>query len=286
MIHRAVSSSQKVMAAKLGIVAGSGELPLLLIEACRAGARPYFVLGIEGSCDPESLAGQPHAFVRLGASGAGIALLRKERVEELVMAGGVRRPTPWELRPDWRTARFYAKIGMRALTDFGDDALLRAIVKEIESEGFRVVGVDSLQHDLLTPLGALGRIVPDAAALADIEAGIAAARSHGAEDRGQAVIVRHGVVVEREDQAGTDAMIQRARASGVAQGAVMVKTAKPGQERRVDLPAIGVTTIASARTAGLRGIAVEAGGSLVLGHDAVGEAADRAGIFVVGIAAS
>jgi DUF1009 family protein len=274
------------MAGKLGILAGSGELPLRLIEACRAQGRPYFVLAFEGSCDPASLTGQPHAFIRIGASGAGLKLLHDNGVEELVMAGGVRRPTLANLRPDWRATRFFIKIGIRTLTDSGDDALLRAVIGELESDGFRIVGVDSLLTDLLAPLGTLGKLAPDAAALADIKAGIAAAHGHGANDLGQAVIMRDGIVVEREDADGTDAMIRRSAVSGTGQGAVMVKTAKPGQERRVDLPAIGVDTIANAKAAGLRGIAVEAGSCLVLGHKAVGAAADRAGLFVIGVAVS
>ncbi|HLI19491.1 MAG TPA: LpxI family protein, partial [Stellaceae bacterium] len=114
---------------------------------------------------------------------------------------------------------------------------------------------------------------------------VEAARGLGAEDLGQAVIVRHGEIVDREDADGTDALIRRCGASGKGAGAVLVKIAKPGQERRADLPAIGRNTVIGARAAGVRGIAVEAGACLVLDRAAVAAAADEAGIFVVGISA-
>jgi hypothetical protein len=273
------------MAGKLGILAGSGELPLRLIEACRAEARPYFVLGFEGSCDPASLPGQPHQFIRLGAGGRGLKILHENGVEELVLAGGVRRPSLTALRPDWRTMRFFLKIGMRALTDFGDDRLFRAIIAELELEGFRVVGAHSILASLLAPAGILGSVAPDAAAETDIRAGIAAARGLGAQDLGQAVVMRQGAVVDREDAAGTDALLGRCASSGQAQGGVLVKMAKPQQERRADLPAIGAQTVTGAAAAGLRGIAIEAGACLVLDRVGVVAAADRAGIFVVGVSA-
>jgi hypothetical protein len=273
------------MAGKLGILAGSGELPLRLIEACRGEARPYFVLAFAGSCDPASLQGQPHQFIRLGAGGSGLKILRENGVEELVLAGGVRRPSLMELRPDWRTTRFFLKVGLRALTDFGDDRLFRAIITELELEGFRVVGAHSILTSLLAPLGLIGRVAPDQDAGIDIRAGIAAAHGHGAEDLGQAVVMRAGAVVDREDAEGTDALLRRCAGAGQAQGGVLVKMAKPQQERRADLPAIGAQTVTGAAAAGLKGIAIEAGACLVLDRAAVVAAADRAGIFVIGVSA-
>jgi len=273
------------MAGKLGILAGSGGLPLRLIEACRAQGRHYFVLAFAGSCDPASLHGQPHQFIRLGAGGSGLKVLRENGVEELVLAGGVKRPSLTELRPDWRTTRFFLKIGMRALTDFGDDRLFRAIIAELELEGFRVVGAHSILTSLLAPAGVLGTVAPGASAEADIRAGIAAARVYGVKDLGQAVVTRAGAIVDREDAAGTDALLRRCANSGQAQGGVLVKMAKPQQERRVDLPAIGAQTVTGAAAAGLKGIAIEAGVCLVLDRAAVVAAADRAGIFVIGVSA-
>jgi UDP-2,3-diacylglucosamine hydrolase len=271
------------MAARLGILAGAGELPLRVIEACRAIDRPVFVLAFEGSADAASVDGVPHAWIRLGAAGEGLQILRDHGVEELVMAGGVKRPSLLALRPDWRTAKFFARVGYRAL---GDDGLLKAVIHELEEvEGFRVVGADSILGEVLAPAGALGRHRPDEQAEADIALGFAAARALGALDIGQAAIVQQGLVLGVEAIEGTDALI--ARCAGLRRGGpggVLVKAVKPGQERRADLPTIGPRTVTAAAAAGLRGIAVEAGATIVLDRAALVEAADRAGLFVVGIA--
>ncbi len=188
------------------------------------------------------------------------------------------------MRPDWRAAKFFAQVGYRAL---GDDGLLSAVVKELEREGFRVVGVDDfLEADALLPAGPLGRFLPDARATADIEHGLRLARAIGALDIGQAVIVQQGLVLGVEAIEGTDGLLRRCaglRRDGP--GGVLVKTAKPGQERRVDRPTIGVHTVILAAEAGLRGIAAEAGATLVLDRAEVIRAADDAGLFVVGVTA-
>ena len=269
------------MAPKLGILAGSGELPLRVIDACRAADRPVFVLALAGAADPADFAGVPHASVRLGAGAEALRLLRENAVEELVMAGPVRRPTLASIRPDWRAAKFLARIGLRAL---GDDGLLSAIIKEFELEGFRVVGVHDLLKSLLAPEGMLGTLAPDAQALADIARGLEVARALGAVDVGQAVVVQQGIVLGLEAAEGTDALIERAgRLQGEGAGGVLVKTVKPDQERRADLPTIGAATVEACARAGLRGIAVEAGMALVIDQSAVAAAADSAGLFVVGI---
>jgi UDP-2,3-diacylglucosamine hydrolase len=270
------------MAARLGILAGGGALPARLVASCRAAARPVFVLAFEGIADPDGFASVPHAFVRLGAAGEGLRLLHENGVEELVLAGSVRRPTLASLRPDWRTARFLARVSLRAL---GDDGLLRAVIAELEAEGFRVVGVDSVLADALAPAGPIGALRPDAAAEADIGRGIAVARALGALDIGQAVVVHDGLVLGLEAAEGTDALIARSAALRRAEaGGVLVKTAKPGQERRADLPAIGPSTVRAAAAARLAGIAVEAGSTVLIDRAALVAAADAAGVFVVGIA--
>jgi UDP-2,3-diacylglucosamine hydrolase len=267
--------------AKLGILAGAGELPLRIIEACRATGRPVFVLAFEGAADPAVIADVPQAWVRLGAAADGLRLLRENGVEELVLAGGIERPSLFALRPDWRTAKFFARIGYRAL---GDDGLLKAVIHELEEEGFRVVGADSLLPQALAPEGPLGRLVPDAQAKADIARGFEIIRMLGTLDIGQAAVVQQGLVLGVEAIEGTDALL--ARAGGLKRegpGGVLVKAAKPGQERRADLPTIGLRTVANAAAAGLRGIAVETGASLVIDPKALAAAADRAGLFVVGV---
>jgi DUF1009 family protein len=272
------------MPGRLGILAGSGELPARLVEACRNEGRAFFVLAFEGEADPAAVADTPHAWIRVGAAGRGFELLRDAGVDEVVFAGGVKRPSLTSLRPDWRAARFLARVSYRAL---GDDGLLSALVKELEAEGFRVVGADSILGSALIAEGPLGKHAPDAHALADIGRGLDVVRALGAVDVGQAVVVQQGLVLGVEAIEGTDALLARCaalRREGL--GGVLVKASKPGQERRADLPTIGVRTVRGALAAGLRGIAVEAGGSLVLDPQGVAAAADAAGLFVIGVCSS
>lgn len=268
------------MAAKLGIVAGGGELPARLIAACRNTGRDVFVLALEGHADPERIGDVPQAWIRLGAAGTGIRILKDNGVEELVMAGPVRRPSMAELRPDMRTARFFAKVGLKAL---GDDGLLRAVLRELETEGFRVVGADAILGDALARPGVWGQVAPDDQALSDIRRGREVLRGMGPLDVGQAVVVQQGIVLAVEAVEGTAAMLGRCgglRREGP--GGVLVKAAKPGQERRVDLPAVGVETVRQAAEAGLRGIAVEAESTMVLAREQMVAEADAAGIFLTG----
>jgi DUF1009 family protein len=253
-----------------------------LIDSCRVTGRDVFVLALKGAAEPETVADVPHAWCRLGAAATGLGLLRDHGVTDLVLAGSVRRPSLSSIRPDWRAAKFFAKVGYRLL---GDDGLLSSIVKELEIEGFHLIGA----HELLDtrtamPAGPLGRVKPDADAAIDIARGIAVAQALGALDIGQAAIVQHGLVLGVEAIEGTDALIRRCiglRRAG--SGGVLVKLAKPGQEARVDRPTIGPLTVTLAAEAGLRGIAAEEGATLLLDRDEVIRAADRAGLFVVGV---
>lgn len=272
------------MTLRIGIVAGGGALPKRLIEACRTARVGFFVLALEGAADPDiAEGGVPHAWCRLGAGAKALGLLRGAEVTVLVFAGGVRRPSLAALRPDWRAAKFLARLSYRAL---GDDGLLRAVVKEVEAEGFVVMGA----HELLALVigeGPLGSVEPDETALADIAIGVRAARELGARDIGQAVLVQQGAVLDHEGEDGTDALLRRyagLRCDGP--GGVLVKVEKPGQERRTDLPTIGPNTVTEAAAAGLRGIAVEAGAALVLDRAEVIRAADAAGLFVIGVRTS
>ena len=269
------------MTARLGIVAGGGGLPRKLVDSCRAAGRDVFVLALEGAAEPETVRDVPHAWCRIGAAARGLALLRQNNVRELVLAGGIRRPSLGALRPDWRAAKLFARIGYRAL---GDDGLLSAVVSELEQEGFRVIGPDQLLASALVPEGPLGRIRPDAQSAADIEHGLHIARALGALDVGQAVVVQQGLVLGVEAIEGTDELLRRCAAlRRDGPGGVLVKVEKPGQERRADRPTIGLRTVLLAAETGLLGIAIEADATIVLDRDEVARAADRTGLFVVGV---
>lgn len=258
-------------------MAGGGQLPAKIAAACRATGRPYFVLAFEGAADPATVAAVPHAWVKLNEVGRAIQLLHDAGVGDVVLAGPVKRPGLGDLVPDGRGALFLAKVARRW---FSDDGLLSAVIHELEDEGFTVVGADSVLAELAVGEGPCGAVHPTQAAEADIVCGVAAARAAGR----QAVAVRDGLVVAYEDSRGTAALLADLAAwRGATRAGVLVKVATPGQERRVDLPTIGPDTVAQAAEAGLAGIAVEAGGALILDRREVARAADAAGLFVVGV---
>jgi DUF1009 family protein len=201
-----------------------------------------------------------------------------------VLVGPIQRPSLVTLRPDLRGAQLLARIGMRAL---GDDGLLKAVRDELESEGFRLIGAHEVLREAMAPEGALGTVAPDAMALTDVAFGMTVARQLGEFDIGQAVVVQQGMVLGVEAVEGTDALIARCAAlKKDGPGPVLVKRAKPQQDRRLDLPTIGPDTVTRCAEAGFAGLAVEAGGSLVLDRAQIVARADAAGLFVLGVAAA
>ena len=273
------------MQPKLGIIAGGGELPVRIIAACRAAERPFFVLALEGQTPPATVTDTPHAWVRMGAGGKALRILRAANVEELVLAGPVRRPSIAELKPDLWTAKFVARVGIKSL---GDDGILGALVRELElKEGFRVVGAETLLPGVQASEGVLGQVRPDEQALDDIARGITVASALCALDAGQACVVQQGLVLATEAIEGTDAMLARAGAlRRDGPGGVLVKVGIAKSEGRADLPTIGAASIDAAAAAGLRGIAVEANCALIIDREHAIQAADAAGLFIIAVGTS
>ena len=266
---------------KLAIFAGSGDLPGRIVSTCRDVGRDVFVVAFDGITEADAIGDAPHAWVRLGAIDKTISLMHEAGCEDVVLAGPVDRISLSSLGIDRRGLKVLMRHGFGAM---GDNKLLSLIVAELEGENFRVVGIDEILSDILAPTGPIGTLVPDDEAQADIDAGVAVALALGALDVGQAVVVQQGVVLGVEAAEGTDALLARCAALRYdGRGGVMVKLKKPGQERCADLPAVGLLTIKAAQDAGLVGIAVEAGGSIVVDRVDVGRAADAAGLFIVGI---
>lgn len=266
----------------LGILAGGGPLPGQVARAALAAGREVFIVGLQGFAEPAVLAPFPHGFARMGAAGAILSLLRRHGCVDLVLIGPVRRPGLMDLRPDGEGTRILARIGRAAFA--GDDGLLAAVVRVLGEEGFRVVGAHEVLTEAVGPRGVLGAATPDALAMSDIGRGVEVARALGALDVGQGCVVQQGVVLAVEAYEGTDAML--ARAAGLARpgpGGVLVKLVKPGQDRRADLPTIGPGTADAAARAGLRGIAFEAGGTLITDRAATVATADAAGLFLLGL---
>lgn len=265
---------------KLGIVAGAGELPKLVMDACQRQGRPYFVMALKGHANPNLM--PPDAvWVRLGAVGKSFDLAHENGVEDVLMIGAVRRPTLSELRPDWKGLKFFAKAGVKSL---GDDGLLTAIIHEIEKDGFHVIGADEILTDSLSTVGVYGRIKPSKQNKEDIAKGYSVAKILGQADVGQSVIVADGLVLGVEAIEGTDALIKRCRdlhRSDVK--GVLVKVKKPHQERRADLPTIGVQTLENAAASGLAGVAVEKQSAFIVNKEVVIDKANALGLFLVGV---
>ncbi|MCH7943951.1 MAG: UDP-2,3-diacylglucosamine diphosphatase LpxI [Proteobacteria bacterium] len=271
---------------RLTVLAGAGPLPGDIVAACEISGREVFIVAHKGITDPDVIGSAPHEWVHLGAMERTIALLHEQRTEEIVFAGPIERPSLTSLRLDGRALKLMSRWRKNDASG-GDDKLLSAIVGELESEGFRIVGIDSILPDILAPMGVLGALSPDDAARADIAVGCRVARSLGSLDIGQAVVVQQGVVLGVEAVEGTDGLLARCRdLRREGPGGVLVKLKEPGQEARVDLPAIGAVTVEGARAAALAGIAVEAGGALVIDLPEVIAAADEAGLFVIGVSSS
>ncbi len=271
------------MQPKLGIIAGGGTLTRSLVRHCQDNDRAYCVVALQGHAVSAHLEGVTHLhWSRIGAVANIIDILKEEGVCEMVMIGPVKRPNLLTVVPDLRGLQFLWRAGLRAFG--GDNSILSAIVEELEREGFRVLGVDSLLEDLITPSGVLTRVAPDTAAKSFIEIGLKAARKLGARDIGQAVVIQGEHILAKESHGGTNDLIYRA---GVLardkQNLILIKAKKPGQERRVDLPTIGLETVQIAIQRGFAGIAIEAGHSLLVDKDRAIAAADASNFFIIGV---
>jgi len=264
----------------LGIIAGGGSLPLRVAQAASAVGRPVHVVVLEGHGDPTAYSGQSHVTLRWGLAAQMLSWLKQQGVREVVLAGNVARPSLLSLRPDAASMKLLGRIGRAAFT--GDDSILRAVMKVLAEEGFEVVGAQALLTGLLPEAALLSGPMPDDVARADIARGLAVCHAIGAVDVGQAVVVQQGLILGVEAIEGTDALILRAgglKREGPAP--ILVKALKPAQSELADLPTIGPQTIASARAAGLRGLAFQAGETILLDRDATIAAAEAVGIFLL-----
>lgn len=271
---------------KLGLIAGSGDLPVRLAEHCRDSGLPLHVSRITGMTDPR-LKSFPGTEMAIAAIGDRIRALKADGVDAVVFAGQVQRPDFSALKPDLRAAMLLPRLISEARK--GDDALLRAVLGEFEKDGLLIVGADEVLNDLLAPSGAITAREPSEAEWRDLEVASHVAGEMGRMDIGQGAVVCDGLVLAVEAAEGTDAMLSRVahlprdiRGTPAARRGVLCKRAKPIQERRVDLPTVGLKTVDGAAKAGLAGIAIEAGGALIIDRAAVIAAADEAGLFVVG----
>jgi hypothetical protein len=274
----------------VGLIAGGGAMPFAVADSMRARGVQPVLFALKGACDPEAVARFRHHWISVGQVGRAIKLFRAENCRDLVFIGTLVRPALSEVRLDWGTLRVLGRVW--AAFRGGDDHLLSGIGRILEQDGFRMVGIKDVAPDLLMPEGCLTRTTPDPNAAGDIARGREVLAALSPFDIGQAAVVIDGHVVGVEDIEGTDGLLARVarlrkegRIRARTMRGVLVKAPKRGQDLRFDLPTIGSRTIEGAAAAGLAGIAIVAGNTIVADPQAMIEAADAAGLFVTGLPA-
>ena len=270
-----------LMEPKLGIVAGGGELPRKLASACIDNGREFLILALEGQTNKRMIESFPYKTIRMGDVGKGIKFLRDAQVIELVFAGSIKRPSLRELKLDAWALKKAALLGLKWI---GDDSILSKLIQALEGEGFSVIGPDDILSNCIASPGTYGKNFPTDEQEADIKHGLRVARVVGELDIGQAAVVQQGIVLGVEGIDGTDALIRRCaplQRSGL--GAILIKTCKPQQERRIDLPVIGVDTIKTLVQSKFSGVVIEAGRAIVLDKNELTGIADQSGVFVMAV---
>ena len=290
----------------LGLIAGNGRFPFLLLEAARAHGLRVVVAAIKEETDPEmdarAAADPEHIRVHwlsLGELSKLIETFKREGVAQAVMAGQVKHKQIFSsIRPDWRLGKLLLNLRTR-----NTDMLLGAVAKVLEDEGITLIASTAYLEPMLAPKGVLTQRAPDETERGDIEYGLRVARGIAGFDLGQTVVVAAGACVAVEAMEGTDATIARAGtlfrtledAAGTPEDAAgttlarrltVVKVAKPNQDMRFDVPVVGVPTVAAMREAGATCLCIEAGRTLLFDREAMVAAAEAAGITLVGAALS
>ena len=262
----------------IGIIAGTGQFPVLAARMARASGAHVAICGFQGYTDPElAREADTFALLPLGKISGLIRFFKKAGVKKLCMAGAIDKPRALDFRPDWRAAKILFSILSR-----GDDALLRAFARELEGEGFEVVQAALLVPGLAAPQGVLTRRAPTGAVWESILHGWRVAREIGRLDIGQCIVVRAAMVTAVECLEGTDETLRRGAALG-GKGCVAVKMVKPGQDKRLDQPALGLTTIKVLAENGFSCLAYEAEGSLLFDREACILEADKHNICLIGL---
>jgi DUF1009 family protein len=272
---------------KLGLIAGNGKFPFLVLEAARAQGYEVVVAALQEEADPEleSRGAASVHWLSLGELSKLIDTFKREDVHRAVMAGQVKHKQIFSaIKPDWRLAKLLLSLGTR-----NTDSLLGAVAKVLADEGILLENSTALLEPLLAKAGVLGRRAPSEQERKNIEYGRAVARRLTEYDIGQTVVIAEAACVAVEAMEGTDATIERAgqlmrsmegEASTLRRALTVVKIAKPAQDLRFDVPVIGVKTIETMARAGASCLAIDAGRCLLLDGDAILQAANAAEIAV------
>lgn len=264
---------------KIGIIAGGGQFPLLFVEAAKKKGRTVVMVAHKGETSPEvATAADEVCWVKLGQLGKITKFFKNQGVGEAVFLGFITKTQIFRnILPDLKGLTLWNKVDSRQ-----DDALLRAVAGVLEEEGVKILESTIYLQHLLFPKGVLTKKKPSKKQIQDIIFGWKNAKEIGRLDIGQCVVVRNRNVLAVEAIDGTDATIKRG-GKLAKEKAVVVKVQKPGQDARFDLPATGLTTITSMKRVKAAVLAVETGKSLLFDREEVIDAANEAGIIVVGV---
>jgi DUF1009 family protein len=267
---------------KIGIIAGGGQFPILFARAVQKQGLKAYAAAHKGETD-ESLSGHVEQlqWIRLGQLGKIIDFFKRQGITKTVFIGSITKTNIFrDVRPDLKALGLWNKLNIKQ-----DDAILRAVADKLEEDGIEVISSTEYVPELLFPHGILSRKKPSKDQRADIVFGWEIARSMGSLDIGQCAVVRNQTVLAIEAIEGTDAAIRRGGSLG-KEKAVVVKLRKPNQDLRFDLPAVGIQTIESMKEVKAAVLAVEAGNALLFDSESFINAADAAGIVVIGVTES
>lgn len=266
------------MGKSLGVIAGKGQFPVLVARGARAMGYSVAMVGFSGHTDP-AIASEADAFtmLHLGQVTKLINFMHKNGASDLCFAGAISKPKALDVRPDMRAMKI-----LLSLRGKGDDAILRAVADELASEGLSIVSPAQFAPSLLAPEGVQTRRAPTEEEWNDIRFALPIAQTIGGLDIGQLVIVKSGVIVAVEAIEGTDAALKRGGTLG-GEGCVAVKLFKPGQDNRLDQPALGPTTIRIMAEHQYACLAYQAKDALFFDIEVAVSLANAANIAIIGI---
>ena len=273
---------------KLAVIAGNGALPGLVVEAARKQGYDVCVFGI---IDAYDLTLEIDHKIRLQRLGQTLRTIKKNKCKEVVIVGGVTRPNLFRFIPDFGTMKFVARVASEAKKNgIGDDAVLRTLVSIFEENGIIIRATKDIIENIMAPAGVLTISKPSNKNDIDIERGRIVTDTIGDLDIGQCCVVCRGQVLAVEGPEGTDEMLKRvAKLSQAMRGSlakregVLVKLPKTNQDRRIDMPTLGLTTIENASLAGLAGIAFSGEETQLIDADSCIKRADELGMFLIGL---
>lgn len=265
----------------IGIIAGRGDLPILLANECSKNKLEHCVIAIDDSIKLDSFISSKIELIKIGNVGKIISLLKKNKAKQIILAGGLTKPNFKELEVDLEGGKLLATILKHKF--LGDDNLLKIVANYLEDKGLKVMSATDLIPSLTSSKANLTNAKPSSSEQDDIAIGIEAAKLHGKKDLGQAVIARDKIVVGCENKKGTDKLIEKFALDQGNKTGILVKVAKPQQDLRLDMPTIGPETVLNIAKNNYSGIAIEAGKVIILHKEKVIDIANQYGIFIVAI---